>query len=312
MNQSPNNQAHRPRHLSVVHPHLPIDTPQGTVLEQALNSGRPIAGSIRRYASWVGGLPEFETLDDDPVPDEPFDWAAVETCDREFIAQVLALADAHCDRWLDVQYRTIARRILARAAGGDPRVFRRSHRADKCAAGLVWLMLRANNVLGRRTRRETGELWYRFGVPSSPDRGYALQQAADLRPARTGDEQIDWNTDHLLLGDATLLHSRTRRWLIDTRTKLTEQAADMLAKQSARRPLRDRGDGQVEVRGVPAKPLIAAKGLSEEGRAIVMIGFGESDDDAKLFAVTIPDAHDLLAMVQRALDAPLPRARHGT
>jgi hypothetical protein len=52
------------------------------------------------------------------------------------------------------------------------------------------------------------------------------------------------------------------------------------------------------------------KGLiADGGRATVIVGFGDRVDDASYFALSIPDAHELVRIVRHALDAPLPR--HG-
>ena len=39
---------------------------------------------------------------------------------------------------------------------------------------------------------------------------------------------------------------------------------------------------------------------------MVLVGLGEHFDDASFFALSIPDGHELVRMLQRALDAPLP------
>jgi hypothetical protein len=67
---------------------------------------------------------------------------------------------------------------------------------------------------------------------------------------------------------------------------------------------------KVHVRAEPAKAVKALKGiLLDSGRAKVLVGFGEHEEDATYHALNVPDAHDLVSMLHRALDAPLPRRR---
>ena len=55
------------------------------------------------------------------------------------------------------------------------------------------------------------------------------------------------------------------------------------------------------------KPLTAIKGVvPDTGRGTVIIGFGDHVDDARYVLLTVPDAHELVRMVQGALDAPFP------
>jgi len=80
----------------------------------------------------AGGWEELWSLDAEPLPDEPFDWSAVEPVDRPFVGEVLRLAEECCHALLDAEYRTIARRLLARIAAHDPRPLRRSPNAARC------------------------------------------------------------------------------------------------------------------------------------------------------------------------------------
>src|SRR2546427_9597123 len=41
----------------------------------------------------VGSADALWSLDVLPLPDEPFDWSAVEPCDTEFVAEILAVCD---------------------------------------------------------------------------------------------------------------------------------------------------------------------------------------------------------------------------
>ncbi len=68
----------------------------------------------------VGDADALWRLDVKPLPDEPFDWSAVQPEDKEFVAEVLALSDHCCDEAFDFEFRTAARRILARVARNVP------------------------------------------------------------------------------------------------------------------------------------------------------------------------------------------------
>lgn len=250
-----------------------------------------------RLIAVVGGADALWGLDASPLPDEPFDWSAVEPVDVPFVTEVLALSDRCCSELLDTEVGTIARRILSRVAARDPRVLRRSTKADRCAAGLVWLAGQANGEFGRRGRCSAQRLWVWFGVGSCADRGRGLRSAAGLDP-----ELIDpyrWESDPLTVGDPALLHSRFRAGLIAQRDALLEIAR-------GRRNWSMLDDGHTaRFNAAPVKAVTAGKAVVAEGnRVMVLVGLGEHFDDASFFALSIPDARELVRMVQDALDAP--------
>ncbi|MGH8909817.1 MAG: hypothetical protein ACRD0K_25820 [Egibacteraceae bacterium] len=72
----------------------------------------------------VGGPDRLADLDDAPLPDEPFAWSGIPDDIRDRVGDVLARCDRCCEELLDVECRTACRRLLARAAAGDPNVFR--------------------------------------------------------------------------------------------------------------------------------------------------------------------------------------------
>ena len=111
------------------------------------------ADVVRDLANRVGGLDALEQLDDAPIADEPFDWSVVPDGHQAFVRDVLATIDETCDRWLDVEYRTIARRLLARELVHDSKPLRRSKSPDRVVAGVVHAVLAGNGELGRRTGR---------------------------------------------------------------------------------------------------------------------------------------------------------------
>jgi len=260
----------------------------------------------RHGTDWLDGLvahagspAALRQLDAEPIPDEPFDWTTVEAVDREFVGRVLDLSDACCDALLDVEFRTIARRILARVASSDPRTLRRSKSVERCAAGLVWLAGRGSGEFGRRTPCSVQLLWSWFGVTNCADRGRSLKDAAGL-----GAPFVErwFSYREMALGDATLLHSRFRAGIIEQRDALIDL-------DRARKNYSLLEDGRTaQVRTTPVKPVTATKATFGSGRLLLVIGLGTDLDDASFFSLNIPDAHDLVHMVRAALDAPPPGA----
>src|SRR2546430_304098 len=148
----------------------------------------------------VGDADALWRLHAAPLPDEPFDWSAVEPCDVAFVEEVLGLSDRCCVETLDAEFRTATRRILAHVAGCDPRPFRRSPHAPRCAASLVWLAGQASGEFGRGSRRTAACLWAWFGVGNCSDRGPSLRRAAGLEP------NVGAWSGPLSLGDPALPH----------------------------------------------------------------------------------------------------------
>jgi hypothetical protein len=250
----------------------------------------------------VGGHNALMRLDAQPLPNEEFDWSPVEPADRAFVTLVLALVDRYCAEVLDDEYRTIARRILARVAARDPRVLRRSRNTDRFAAGLIWLVGRASGRFERGGEPpSTRALWEWFGVTDCSSRGRTLRIAADLFP-----------NDHLLrhifpgelaLDDAALLHSSYRRDLV-RRRDMTPSVPPVDALGS---PIVSFDGNRLVVAAVPTAVLGAAKSLPVEGeRQGICIVLGNELETADCYDVSIPDAHKLVHCLQRALDEPPP------
>jgi hypothetical protein len=256
---------------------------------------------FERLIAFVGSTEALWRLDAIPVPDEPFDWSSVAAQDVDFVQRVVARSDQCCDELLDVEFRTIARRILARVAARDPRTFRRSTNADRCAAGLVWLAGQASGEFMRGSPHRPQCVWDWFGVDSCSDRGRSLRAAAGLLPHVVNG--YFWDAQ-LTVGDASLLHSRFRAGLVRQRDSMLEIAR-------SRRTWSVHGDGPtvlVHAKVHQSKGVTAVKGtLADEGRATVLVGFGDDVEDATYYALSVPEAHDLARMLEHALDAPLPR-----
>jgi hypothetical protein len=188
----------------------------------------------------VGGLDALWTLDAAPIPDEPFDWSGVEARDRLYVDDVLHFSDMCCDELLDVEYRTIARRILARVATHDCGALRRSRRASRSAAGLVWLATQASCDPARERARSSQYLWSWFGVSNASERGRALRIAAGFAAEPLGPDR---SRIVMVLGDPAFLHSRYRARIIRRRDAIVELRRELAAATAP------------EVRTAPRDPI---------------------------------------------------------
>ena len=104
-----------------------------------------------------------------------------------FADAVIALFDEQCDRWLDVEYRTIGRRLLARAVLNDPTLIRRSSSPVRFAAGLAHAVLAANDRIGRaegQLRAKDIGAWFGSSSAGDPARTHRLW-VGDLSPDGT-------------------------------------------------------------------------------------------------------------------------------
>lgn len=120
-------------------------------------------------ARQVGGPAILESLDGAPLPDEDLDLARVPDDIRPAVQDVSRLVDAFADQSFGIEFRTAARRFLARAAAGDPRIFRRAARADTAAAAVAWTVARANDLVGTPGATMTvQQLGDHFGVKGTP------------------------------------------------------------------------------------------------------------------------------------------------
>ena len=165
----------------------------------------------------VGSEEALQDLDFAPLPDEEFDWSAVPDPVRDRVVEVLALTDRGCDALFDVEYRTAARRLLARLAAGSPDVLARG-RADTTAASVCWLVARANGHFDRTSRLggaapsgpTVAELMGFFGVGASTpgQRGKALAAALGGTTTSSGE---------FMLGSPEFLVEARRRRLVALR-----------------------------------------------------------------------------------------------
>jgi hypothetical protein len=220
-------------------------------LRRAVGQEGSSADAIRDLANRVGGLDALEHLDDAPIADEPFDWSAVPDSYQAFVGDVLATIDKTCDRWLDVEYRTIARRLLARVFVHDSKPLWRSKSPDRIAAGVVHAVLAGNGELDRRRGRfRAGDVAAWCGVSSAGDVARTLLSAASFERA-FDDGDRSWRsypTREVSLAAAALLHSWRRRELLAESASTIAAFEAHEARRARRRPLVDMGAGHVVVR----------------------------------------------------------------
>ena len=261
---------------------------------------------LKDLQAFVGGTEALMRLDAEPLPDERFDWSAIELQDEEFVSLVLMLVDECCEQLLDNEYRTIARRILARVATRDPRVLRRSANRHRFAAGLIWLAGRGSGAFPRRGRRpKSASVWGWFAVTDCTDRGRSIRSAGGLFPDADLADYTFIQDDALALGDAELIHSRYRQQLI-TQRDLRMRYSDERRQQ--RPPVVSLDGGNMVLSMEPITVLGAGKSLALDGERVgICIMLGDELNDATCYALSVPDAHKLVQCVQRALNDPPPQ-----
>lgn len=142
----------------------------------------PAGDPLEDLVEAVGGRESLDALDDEPLPDEPFDWQRVPGHVREPVGQVLALVDRGCTELLDAELRTAARRLLARVAAADPDLFLRRRRPEGTAAAVCWIVATANHVF-RDGDLTVKELTSWFGISGGPSTSAkALLKAMGVDP----------------------------------------------------------------------------------------------------------------------------------
>ncbi len=138
-----------------------------------------------RLIQAVGSADALWCLDVLPLPDEPFDWSAVEPCDAEFVAAGPRAVRSLLRR--AVRRRVPHRGPATRGAGCSERPASVPSRPARgtSAASLVWLIGAANGDFDRGGRYPSSWLWSWFGVGSCADRARTVYRAAGLEPKTT-------------------------------------------------------------------------------------------------------------------------------
>lgn len=188
---------------------------QGDLAAMLAGDSRPY--QRRQLRAALGSDEAVEQLDDTPLPDEELALDDV----AEDIHDVVTAIDRLITRWTQdsveaqglggevVELRTACRRFLAKAAAGDPGVFRRRARADTTAAAVLWTVGRANQLFGyppAPIRTKDLQTWFALtGMPSQ--RAESLQRAFGVPRAMVG----------VVLGTPDLLTSSYRGALLARR-----------------------------------------------------------------------------------------------
>lgn len=173
--------------------------------------GAYVQANLERLA---GGAVALERLDDRPLPDEPFDPGGVDPQHLPRLLAIVDLVDRCCDALLDPEYRTIAHRLLARAARRNAAAVVAIGRDEQVAAALLWVVARGNDRFGAgQPPLLVKDLVGWFGL-----RGSVAHKAAVLRALADlpGDPADGYE---VLLGDPALLHSEYRACLIRRRDR---------------------------------------------------------------------------------------------
>ncbi len=165
--------------------------------------------AYRSLARAVGGNEQLRSLDTrNPLPDEPFNWAAVAAPNRVAVRSALTVLEwALAEHAVPVELVTACRRFLADLARSPVRQLRPTADGERIAAGIAWAVFTANDFIGSRRGWRTGTVWKVFGVtPSARNVGITLRRTAMHN--RTGEFLGDCDTS---LGDAGYYTVRMRQ-----------------------------------------------------------------------------------------------------
>lgn len=289
-----------------------------------------ISGSIiGNLAVKVGGLDALECLDAGPFADEAFEWEGVDVEHHSLVATILAAMDdalgaacppveplkletfsiesmrRHMQSRVDVEYRTITRRLLARIARAAPALLARAA-AVETAAALVWLALHGNDEFRRQRVLQASNIWHLFGVETCSRRGRALYRSLGLpEPQR----DIDHYRGATPLLDAALMHSKTRRELVRLRDHFLAEEANEHRRSRESQPLQQLPSGDLRIAARRVTPRWAMRTRNDGERSAVVVTFGEHEDKPEVLALTVPDARHLISMIENALAIPFVRAQ---
>ncbi|NRQ50430.1 hypothetical protein [Aeromicrobium stalagmiti] len=133
----------------------------------------------------VGGSSHLWGLDDLPLPDEAMELAEVPADIRARVSEVQSLLDRVSEERLDIEVRTVWRRLLHDIAVGDPQIFRRKSAVTRTAAAIAWIGAKANHVVGHGGIMSAEDLLGAFGVKGSvSQRAESMQRAIGVDPFR--------------------------------------------------------------------------------------------------------------------------------
>jgi hypothetical protein len=164
----------------------------------------------------AGGWDAYDRLNDEPLPDVPFDWSRVPEGMRLPTVEALALLDQWTIDLFDEEVRAIARWLLAEVLARDPGVFKRSPRAEVFAAALLAFLMRwLSDRTSLEDRRQAGwkaQTQKELGAATGVRPGTISTRLATVRAT------IEWGH----LDWSKMLHSAQRREMLRTKALLAE------------------------------------------------------------------------------------------
>jgi hypothetical protein len=173
----------------------------------------------QRVIDLVGGRDAYDTLDDQPLGDVPFDWSVVPADMAESTADTLALLDQWSIEHFDTEVRSIARATLAAVIVNDRSVFKRSARTDVLAAAILGYQIRRLTERFNRAERES------FGWTATSVSPFA--EVVGLTPATVG-ARVKTITNVLERSDVDwpqYLHSSQRRTALASKQNILDYRA---------------------------------------------------------------------------------------
>ena len=188
----------------------------------------PLPSPYERVLAWldgvVGGRVALLALDDEPLPERP-----APTVDDTVDELVVRVADTHFGH----EFLSAVRAALATVRIADADLLAQAT-AGELAAGLCWLVGRANGLVGAGTSVTQKALKETLWLSTSPTRRVSrlriclrdLSAPPGVRPSEC--------PDLLELGDPTYLTSATRRRLIVLRDRALKAAEHAEADRKAR------------------------------------------------------------------------------
>lgn len=182
---------------------LPLDDDWDTDGWDAEDEGPSLDEILARM---VGGHDALATLDDRPLPEEPFDDTGIEPDILPAVRTVLALVEAEiATRGVPTpdELTTAARRLVARIARTDPAAWRRRARPESSALAVSYLLYDFNHLL--RQRVLVKDLVASFHLSAAP------ASRIDTFRGALG-TSIDG-------GDATLMSGAARAHVLDLRER---------------------------------------------------------------------------------------------
>lgn len=209
----------------------------GDLIAQILNSegdewmAPTVDALIDALATRVGGRANLDTLDADPIADEATDYDGIAADVVDDVRTVVELLDGVNGDVLDIEYRTVCRRLAHDVAVANPTVFRRGANPKNTAAALAWIAGKTNHLFGATgpdaaiggPRLGIGELMGHFGVRSVAAR--ARSMAADLGADGDALETTGFGTTRYLV-------SSRRAGIIAERDRLVETLADLESREA--------------------------------------------------------------------------------